>query len=309
MSKVGIIEQYSLAVMWSTVTLTLIGNDFPPLRPDAGREIVYAVFASILAYGLAIMTITNLTSLFVYSHRSKRVHELKVDKYLTMFKELDVNPNIKFKVHEHLTQQYALEDHSEYQSLIKELPLQWNGIINMEIFLPFIAKIPFLEPFIDLEPGLMIDICKRIEILALAPNSLIFNQGIKGIYHIEKGIVAIEGTVYVRGDVFGETVLRVRNKINEGRAITNVILQFLPKESLENALSKHRKLRYYARRWTSWELSRRYVKTYSRLYVLATIRGALMTPKLESRRGNMEGTEYDEVDLAVIDHMEDVGFF
>jgi hypothetical protein len=145
-----------------------------------------------------VYILSNLTDLNVYANRDKRMHELKVDKYLDMFANLYLNPQIKFKVHEYLNNQFALADQSEYASLIKALPQQWNGIINLEIFLPFLTRIPFLEPFIDVEANLMIDICRNIEMVALPPNSFLFQGGAKGIYLLEKGIVAIDGKIYVR---------------------------------------------------------------------------------------------------------------
>lgn len=112
-----------------------------------------------------------------------------------------------------------------------------------------------------------------------------------------------------RGDIIGETVLRQRNKRTDGRCLTNVVAQLLPKEALEESLLKKRKLRYYARRWTSWELSRRYIRAYTRLYYLACMRGSLMDPPMFSNRGSMGEHDFDEIDYAVMEHMEEYGYF
>lgn len=83
----------------------------------------------------------------------------------------------------------------------------------------------------------------------------------------------------------------------------------LPREALESCLLKHRKLRYYARRWTCWELARRYIRTYTQLYFLASIRGSLMHPPMISMRGAMDESGFDEIDMAVMEHMEEYGYF
>ncbi|KAJ3380283.1 hypothetical protein HDU92_006071 [Lobulomyces angularis] len=272
-------EVYMLALYWSCSTVTLIGTSYPPLQADNIRE------------------------------WDQREHELKIDKYLGMFYNFNLNPAIKYKVHEYLTDQNNLKAESEYQGLIKALPQQWSGIINLEIFLPFLARIPYLEPFLDKEPGLIIDLCKNIEMVAIPPNSFLFSGGLNGIYLIEKGIVAIDGTVYVRGDIIGKSCLRFKIKKNEGRALTNVVAQYIPKDTLETMLGKHKKMRYYSRRWTAWEILRKYLIAYKRLYLLAAKRGSLMSPPMISKRGNMDDVDFDDIDLAVMEHMEEYGFF
>jgi len=303
------IDIYFLALYWSASTVTLVGSSFYPIQPVTTLEWGYAVIVNLISYSLVVFIISNLTDLNVHANKAKRLHELKVDKYLQMFHSLYLNPNIKFKVNEYLNDQFALSKESEYQDLIKALPQQYNGIINMEIFLPFLTRIPFLEPFMDIEPNLMIDLCRNIEMIAMPPNSLLFHRGVKGIYLLEKGIVAIDGKIYIRGDVIGETVLRAQPKKNEGRCLTNVVAQLLPKDALEACLLKHRKLRYYARRWTSWELARRYIRAYTRLYYLASIRGSLMQPPMLSKRGSMDENGYDDIDMAVMEHIEEYGYF
>lgn len=113
----------------------------------------------------------------------------------------------------------------------------------------------------------------------------------------------------LRGDIIGQTVLRQKCKRVDGRCLTNVEAQFLPKEKLEACLLKHRKLRYYARRWTSWELVRRYIRQYTRLYYLASIRGSLMHPPMYGKRGLMAENEFDDIDYAVQEHIEDYGYY
>jgi hypothetical protein len=125
------------------------------------------------------------------SYRNRSIVDIQKDTW-------KLYPGIKFKVHEYLNDQYALEDEAGYQDLLKKLPVQWNGIINMEINLPFLAEIPYLEAFIDLEPSLMIELCRCVEIRAIPPNSMLFYEGYDGIYKLDKGIVCCEGIVYKR---------------------------------------------------------------------------------------------------------------
>jgi hypothetical protein len=196
--SINIGELYLIGMYWSTSQVTLIGSQYPPMQPATIREWFYCVLAQLVSYGIAVYQISTLADLNVHSNKNKRKHELKVDKYLQMFDELALNPAIKVKVHEYLTDQHALEDQTNYQKLLKNLPIQWNGLINMEIFLPFLADVPYLETFIDREPSLMIELCRCVEIQAVPPNSMLYYEGLQGIYRLDKGIVSVEGKIYIR---------------------------------------------------------------------------------------------------------------
>jgi hypothetical protein len=52
--------------------------------------------------------------------------------------------------------------------------------------------------FLEREPELIREICRGIQIRTVTQNSFVFTEGYDGIYYIEKGIVAIEGRVFIR---------------------------------------------------------------------------------------------------------------
>ena len=191
-------EAFLVATYWSSSVVTLIGSSYSAIQPTTIREFGYCFFATFVAYIYAITTIASMSDLNVHTRKHEREHEIKVDKYLKMFDGLHLNPAIKFKVHEYLKDQYALEAQAGYQGLLKELPVQWSGIINLEIFLPVLIRIPFLEPFIDKEPALMIELCRNIEIIAIPPNGMLFLEGYNGVYFLDKGMVSHEGKLFLR---------------------------------------------------------------------------------------------------------------
>ena len=121
------IDVYIVAMYWSCSQVTLIGSQFPPMQPATLREWGYCLFAQMIAYGVAVYQIANLADLNVHANKNKRRHELKVDKYLEMFDELGLNPAIKFKVHEYLNDQHALEDQTNYQKLLKNFFYSYSG--------------------------------------------------------------------------------------------------------------------------------------------------------------------------------------
>jgi hypothetical protein len=91
--------------------------------------------------------------------------------------------------------------------------------------------------------------------------------------------------------------------------MTQVKVYFLPREKFLAILSRFRKIRYFVKRWVAWELVRRFIFAYAKLYRLACLRGALLEPPLLSRRGiDLGEEEMDEVDLAVLEHIEDAGY-
>ena len=84
--------------------------------------------------------------------------------------------------------------------MLKQLPVSLHGFIALEIFLPFVMRIPYLDVFIEREPIFIQDICRSIEIKTAAPNTFLFTEGYEGVYYLENGIIAIEGYVYKRYD-------------------------------------------------------------------------------------------------------------
>jgi hypothetical protein len=195
-SDVPQMEVYLLGLYWSSSTISLIGPDFDVLSPSNVRECGYALFANFIAYMNAVYFIAILSDVLAVSSKSQRNHEMKVDQYLEMFNRLKLDTRLKIKVHEYLSEHYALAATSGYSNMLKELPTQLHGFITMEIFIDFITQLPFLEPFIEREPLMIQELCRNVEIRSYPPNSHIFTEGYEGIYYLERGICAIEGVVY-----------------------------------------------------------------------------------------------------------------
>ncbi|KAJ3008180.1 hypothetical protein HKX48_008722 [Thoreauomyces humboldtii] len=306
--NVGMMEQYVLAIYWSSSTLSLVGPQWEVLSPTTVRECGYAVFANFVAYMMALFMIASLVNTLGVANKLQTEHDLKVDNYLEMFQRLKLDGRLKIKVHEYLSDHYAAATTQAYTNLLGDLPTQLHGFITTEIFVDFVAKIPYLEPFIDREPNLTQELCRGIQIRTIPANAHIFTNGYEGIYYLEHGICAIDGRVYPSGSIFGRTVLRQFIKRSECRALTNVTVHCLPLEVLQTALAKFPKITYYAKRWTAWQVLRRYIYTYSTLYMTAAKRGARMVPPLSSARPTMMEGEYDDIDLAVLEHISEFGF-
>lgn len=82
--------------------------------------------------------------------------------------------------------------------------------------------------------------------------------------------------------------------------MTNSKIYLLKKDSLLEILEKHPKIKYYAKRWTQWQLLRDYVFTYTKLYYTAARRGAIMNPPLLPRRPHLDPMDFDDIDVAVL---------
>ena len=108
--------------------------------------------------------------------------------------------------------------------------------------------------------------------------------------------------------MFGYTVLSDNIKKCEARCLTNVDVHILPRKVLLDALEEYPKIKYYIKRWTAWQLLRDYILAYKDLYFMAAKRGALMDPPLESSRPNMQEGEFDDIDVAVLEHLHETGF-
>ncbi|KAI9345573.1 hypothetical protein BDR26DRAFT_856285 [Obelidium mucronatum] len=301
-------ELYIASLYWSSATLSLVGPGFAPLNPDDPRELGYAFFANFIAFVNALYYIATISDVFSISNRNQRVHDLRVDNYLEMFDQLKLDMKLKIKVHDYLSEHFAMQAQSQYTSLLHQLPVQLHGFITMEIFIDFLSQIPFLEVFIDREPQMIQELCRNVEIKSFAANNHIFSEGYEGIYYLDRGSCAIDGVIYSAGSVFGRSVLRETVKPTECRALTRVTVHILSKEHLLETLSKHPKIRYYAKRWTVWAVLRKYLKAYANLYYVASRRGAMVRPPLLSKRPHLKDGEYDDIDYAVMEHLAEVGF-
>ncbi|KAI8995967.1 hypothetical protein BC832DRAFT_595794 [Gaertneriomyces semiglobifer] len=305
---ISIWEAYVIAIYWSSATLTLIGPSWDVIAPTTPRELGYSFFANFIGFLCALYYIAALVNVLNVADRVQREHDLRVDTYLEMFDRLKLDQRLKFRVHAYLSDHFAAATTEAYTAMLKDLPTQLHGFITVEIFLDFVEMIPYLEPFIDREPALIQELCRGITIKIIPANAHIFTDGYEGVYFLEHGIVAIEGRVYPSGRIFGRTVLRETIKQTEGRALTNATLHFLPRSVLKSALDKYPKIRYYAKRWTAWQLLRRYIYTYTHLYYTAAKRGARMRPPLTSMRPNIKEGEFDDIDIAVLEHMTEFGY-
>ncbi|KAJ3292516.1 hypothetical protein HK104_005214 [Borealophlyctis nickersoniae] len=301
-------EAYVLALYWSSATISLVGPSWSVISPTAVRELGFAFFANFLAYIITLYFIATLVNVVGVAFKVEREHELRVDNYLEMFYRLKLDDRLKVQVHGYLTDHFAVATTEAYTNLLKELPPQLHGFISLEIFVSFIERIPYLEPFIGREPMMIQELCRGIEIRSFPPNGILFMEGYEGIYLLEHGILAIEGRVYPSGSVFGRTVLRENIKQSEARALTNCTVHMLPKAVLVAAMERHPKIRYYAKRWTAWQLLRRYIYNYTKLYYTAAKRGAKMVPPLLSKRPMLREGEYDDIDLAVLEHVAEFGY-
>lgn len=288
--------------------ITLVGFAAPHLQPHAARELIYAVFVTFISYFIAVYSIATLSHTLSQSSQTATGQDILLDNYLELFDKLKLDMTLKLKVNEHLTNFFAQQAQKRENHLMRELPVALHGFISIEIFMDFVLRIPYLIPFIEREPVMTQNICRGIEIRSFAANSLLFANGLEGIYYLQHGVLAIEGRVYISGSIFGLTALREEVKKCEARCLTNCDIHMLPKEYFLEILSEYPKVKYYIKRWIAWQLVRDYIWKYRELYYTAAKRGALMDPPLVSIRGNLADEDFDEIDIAVLEHIKEAGF-
>lgn len=110
------------------------------------------------------------------------------------------------------------------------------------------------------------------------------------------------------GDIIGLTALRDEVKNCEARCLTSCDVHVLPRAYFLEILTDFPKVKYYIKRWIAWELLREYFRKYRDLYYVAAKRGALMDPPLLSSRGKMDDEDFDDIDIAVLEHLKEAGF-
>jgi hypothetical protein len=192
--------------------------------------------------------------------------------------------------------------------MLKQLPKTLHAFISYEVFINFIMRIPYLEPFVDTKPLMIREICQIIEKITLAPNHMLFSEGLDGIYLIEEGIVVMDGIVFPSGSLIGLTCIRDNIKPTECRALIGVKATFLPRIKLLEILGQYIKVKYYCKRWVHWQLIRDYILNYKSLYYTAARRGATINPPIISKRPQMSEKDTDDIDLDVLDHIKEHGY-
>jgi hypothetical protein len=200
------------------------------------------------------------------------------------------------------------ENSNKQNELLKQLPKSLHAFISIEVFIDFIMRIPYLRPFVDTKPLMVRSICQVIEKITIGANNLLFGEGLDGIYYIEEGIVTMDGKVFPSGSIVGLTCIRDNIKLTECKALIGVKATFLPRSKLLEILHQHPKVQYYCKRWVHWQLVRDYIFAYKNLYYTAARRGALMNPPLTSKRPSMSEKDRDDIDLAVLDHINENGY-
>ena len=153
------------------------------------------------------------------------------------------------------------------------------------------------------------ELAAGVEIHAFSPQSNIYTERPKGIYLVERGIVAIEGHLLLSGMFFGMDCLRAGVKKTNGRALTFVTAYIIPMDHLKSIVEKYPPIQKFANKWNAWAALRSYVHTYTRLYMDLAINGTKEdgTP-LVPRRGKMLPEENDEIDEIVEEQVKTFGF-
>jgi hypothetical protein len=59
-----------------------------------------------------------------------------------------------------------------------------------------LERIPFVEPFISIDPLFVQEVTKAVEIKAFSPYSIVYDNGVEGIYYVQQGMIAVEGRIY-----------------------------------------------------------------------------------------------------------------
>lgn len=194
--ELPIIEVYLMGLYMSSGTISLVGYSYAAAQPTTTREFGYAFFANFVSYFLAVYFIASLADTLAMSSRTGTQQDILVDNYLEMFDRLKLDMRLKVKVNDYLNGHFAQNAQKKESTMMKELPVAIHGFISMEIFMAFILEIPFLEPFVEREPMLTQNLCCGVEIRSFASNTLLYAEGLEGIYYLEHGIVAVEGTIY-----------------------------------------------------------------------------------------------------------------
>lgn len=102
------------------------------------------------------------------------------------------------KVFEHLTDYFVDQTNTRETKMLRNLPPALHGVVAMDTFLEFVVQIPWIQVFLEREPELVRELCRGIEIRTVTQNNFVFSEGFEGIYFVDRGIVAIEGRLYMR---------------------------------------------------------------------------------------------------------------
>jgi len=219
---------------------------------------------------------------------------------MEMAKRLSLPGNQKVSINKYWIDQQELASIDNFSSLLNQLPPGLQSNIGLGLYTKLLEQVPYVQPFLKLEPDFIRDLCKEIQIKAYPANTIIFSNGIDGLYFVRNGLLAVGGRLLRSGHIVGRTCLREVPRKVSGLTLTATTVYHIPKQILQELMEKTdiRILRY-AQRWTAWEVFREYLISYSKLYYRYARREGF-GPSL---RGRMRDDELDNVDHAVLDHI------
>lgn len=174
-----------------------------------------------------------------------------------------------------------------FDTLLRNLPDSTRALISIDLFAHLVASLPYISPFIATDLSMIVELASAIRIRVWSPNQLLWESGgCDGVYFLQKGVVGLDGRVYLRGDTIGSECLRNKSPNRDARCLTFVTAHYLPKDALQAAVSKRPWVEDVAKEWTAWKVFQIYVKVYTKLYFRMCKRGARAKPRPRlSRRG------------------------
>lgn len=191
-------EIYFASIYYSSSVLSLIGPTQDFMSPTNNREFFFTVVMNFIGYFLMLFSMSTVTQIFSLTNEVRRKQDILVDDYLALLDDLKLDKRLKFTIYEHLSDFFVIQSNARQTKMLRDLPAGLHGFIAMDTFLHIISRICWLEVFLDRNSELMQELCMAFEIKTANQNSLLFSGCIDGLYYIEKGVVAIEGTVYLR---------------------------------------------------------------------------------------------------------------
>ncbi|KAI9006438.1 hypothetical protein DFJ74DRAFT_391196 [Hyaloraphidium curvatum] len=281
--------KYMYCFHYGALTVALSSpSAHPLLYPRAEREYVLTGIMSLISLCVVLYLLPSLTARASVKQRDQLEHEHHLSKYSDMLSTLGVRKD-KYgsKVVGFWEERRSVEHIAKFDTLLRALPDSTRALISIDLFAILISSLPYITPFVATDLSMIVELSSAIRIRVWSPNQLLWESGgCDGVYFLQKGVVGLDGTVYVRGDTIGTECMRKVNPARDARCLTFVTAHVLPREALEAAIAKRPWVEDVVKQWTAWKVFQIYVRVYTRLYFQMCKRGAKIKPRPRlSRRG------------------------
>lgn len=240
---------YLTSFLWSTLTLTTIGDLPPPVRDE---EFVFMILDFLVGVFIFVSIVGQVGSMLTNMNASRREFQEKLDAVKRYLEVRKVGKELEMKVVKWFDYLWSNNYSLDGEASLAILPAKLKAEIATNVHLGSLKRVAIFK---ECEVGLLAELVLKLKEIVFSPGDYVCRKGDIGkeLYIIKSGKLQVVGddgtTVFATlmdGTVFGEiSVLNIAGNKNGNRRTANIRslgysdLFVLSKEDLWQALEEY----------------------------------------------------------------------